>query len=152
MAKKIHPKFFGKISNGRAALYPTDKKYFDGYLNTFMDGQEIEMTIKNKFKKRTSKQYGEGSNQNGYYWGVPMVIISEEMGEFDKEDLHNWIQVQVGHSRMMPGGTIVPKGTSKLSAGEFEDYCAKVRMWCAIPGNLCEEGAYIPEPHEVEVE
>lgn len=151
MAKKIHPKFFGVIMNGKATLYSTDKKYFDGHISTFREGQEIEMTIKNKYKKRTSGQPGEDTNFNGYYWGVPMAIIMDEMGDqFTKLELHDWIQIKAGNSRVMPDGTEVPKGTSDMSGSEFADYCAKVRMWCAIPGNLCEEGAYIPDPHEAE--
>ena len=150
MVRKIHPKFFGKILNGKATLYPTDKKYYDGHISTFREEQEIEMTIKAKYKKRTSKQPDEETNQNGYYWGVPIAMISDEMGDFDKMWIHDWIQIKAGNSKMMPDGTVIARGTSDMSAGNFEDYCAKVRMWCAVPGNLCEEGMYIPQPHEIE--
>ena len=151
MVKKIHPKFFGKILNGRATMYPTDKEYYDGYIHTFREEQEIEITIKNKFKKRTSKQPDEETNQNGYYWGIPMRMIMDELGDqFTKQELHDWIQIKVGNTVMMPDQTEIPKGTSEMPAGEFEEYCSKVRMWCAVPGNLCEDGMYIPEPYEAE--
>jgi len=151
MVKKIHPKFFGRILNGRATMYPTDKEYYDGYVHTFREDQEIEITIKNKFKKRTSKQPDEETNQNGYYWGIPIRIIMDEFGDqFTKQELHDWIQIKVGNTKVMPDGTEIAKGTSEMPAGEFEEYCSKVRMWCAVPGNLCEDGMYIPEPYEAE--
>jgi len=150
MSKIIHPKFFGKIVNGRVELHDVDKSYYDKYVGSFKEEQEIELTVRNKFKKRTAKQPGETTNQNGYYWAVPIAIISDEMGDFDKDYIHDWLQIKVGNSKMMPDGTVVAKGTSKLSAGEFEEYCSKVRMWCAVPGNMCEQGIYIPEPRECE--
>ena len=148
--KKIIPKFFGKIINEKFVLNKVDSKNYNGYIGTFREGQEVEMTVKNKTKKRTSGQPDEETNFNGYYWGIIVAIIADEIGEYKTEDIHNWIQVEVGNTKMTPNRKIIPSGTSEMSGGEFAEFCSKARQWANMPGNICEAGLYIPEPHEAE--
>lgn len=151
MVRKIHPKFFGKIINGKATLNPSDKKYYDGYVSTFMEDQEIEITVKNKFKRRTAGKYDEETNFNGYYWGVIITMLMDEIpDQFTKREMHQWLQVSVGNSKMIRGNIEIPKGTSEMSGGEFAEYCSQCRIFCSKPGNICDKGMYIPEPHEAE--
>ena len=144
----IRPKFFGTISNGQFVHH--EPAQFQRHLQIFKEGQEMEITIAPKFKRRTSGQPGEETNFNGYYWAVIVRIIADEMGEWDQDYVHNLIQMEVGNFRVSKSGIKVPKGTSELSGSEFADYCRRARMWANVPGNVCERGLFLPEPNEVE--
>jgi len=146
----IKQKFYGIIKNGQ--IIWNDSEYFAQHILKFKDGQEVEMTLEKKHKRRSSGLPGEAANFNGYYWAVVVRIIADEMGEFDQDLVHHWIQLEVGNFQTMKNGTRVPLGTSKMSSGEFAEYCSRVRMWAATPGNVCDKGCYIPEPNEVEYE
>jgi hypothetical protein len=144
----ITPKFFGKMAGGKFVL--DDRNLFDNYIQKYPDGKELEMTVKAKYKKRTSGQPDEETNFNGYLWGVLYKIIGDEIGEMDLEDIHYWIQIKVGNIKVMPDRSVIPAGTSDMSGGQFAEYCSKVRIWGSTPGNICENGMYLPEPNEAE--
>ena len=110
------------------------------------------MTIAKKYKKRTSGQADEETNFNGYLWGIVYKIIADEIGEVDLDYVHYWMQTKVGNVKGMIDGTVIPKGTSEMSGGDFADYCRKVRIWASAPGNICELGLWVPEPNECEYE
>lgn len=138
------PKLYASIKNHKMIFH--DPAAFGARLNKFEEGQELEVTIKKRFKLRTSGQPGEETNFNGYYWGVVVQMIADHCGYFEKdeiEQLHCWIQTEVNNVVRMPNGTTVPRGTSRLSGAEFSDYCSKVRTWASSHLNM-----YIPEPHE----
>lgn len=142
----ITPKFFATIEQGK--VKHADPQAFQTYvIQKFKEGQEVEITIKRKFKKRTSGQPGEETNFNGYYWGVIVKIIADEIGEIDQDIVHNWIQLAVGNTKSMKDGTKVPAGTSHMSGAEFSDYCSRVRMWTGQKEGL---NIYLPEPYEAE--
>jgi hypothetical protein len=135
----------------KGELVYSDPEKVRDYLRGFADGQEMEIVIKKKYKVRTSKQPGEETNFNGYYWGVIVKMIADEKGEIGEEaydEISDWIQINVGNFRVMPDGTKVAKST-KIENGPFSDMCMRARMWANIPGNVTEHGMYIPEPHEV---
>lgn len=146
MAKKETIKFYGKAHNHKFAF--DNREYYDGYMEKFPDDTPLEMTVKRKYKRRTSGQVDEETNFNGYLWGIVYNYVAEEIGELDLDYVHYWMQISVGNFKMMPDGTKVPLGTSEMSGGEFADYCGHVRTWAATPGNLCEYGINIPEPNE----
>jgi ribosomal protein L21E len=145
----ITPKFFATIEQGK--VKHADPQAFQTYvIQKFKEGQEVEITIKRKFKKRTSGQPGEETNFNGYYWGVIVKIIADEIGEIDQDIVHEWLQIATGNTKIMPGGLKAPAGTAHMSGAEFADYCSRVRMWAGSPGNIVEKGIYLPEPYEAE--
>lgn len=151
----IKRKFFGKKSHGRFVLH--DRKSYEDYLAKFDEGRELEMTIGAKYKRRTQGAPGEDTNFNGYYWGVVVRIISDEMGEIDDQATHSLLQMLFNKRGITVIDPVtkrarnveIPKGTSELSGIEFAEYCSKIRIWASMPGNMCEAGCYIPEPHEV---
>lgn len=144
----ITPKFFGKNIGGKLVLDNFD--LLTSYLKKYPEGKELEMTVKAKYKKRTSGQLGEETNFNGYLFGVLYKIIGDEIGEMDLDYIHYWAQIQTGNVKIMPDKSLVPAGTSEMSGGEFAEYCSRVRIWGGTPGNICEQGMYLPEPNEVE--
>ena len=143
----VIPKFFGKIDNNKILLLDGQKEALNAYLRKWPDGKEIEMTVKAKYKNRTSGQPGEDTNFNGYLWGVLYKIIADEMGEFDLDYIHYWMQIKVGNVIVMKGEQL-PKGTSDMSGAEFSEYCMKVRVWAGMPGNIAEHGMFMPLPGE----
>lgn len=140
------PKFYGIARKNKFAF--EDRSLYDMYMEKFPDDTPLEMTVKKKYKKRTSGQDGEETNFNGYLWGVVYKMIGDEIGEMDLDYIHYWAQIAVGNFNVMPDGTKVPKGTSEMSGGEFADYCGHVRIWAATPGKICDLGMNIPEPNE----
>ncbi len=117
----------------------------------FPEGTEIEVSPRKKFKRRTSGQKGEATDFNGYYWGVIVRMIADEKGEIGESaynEIHQWIQINIGNFKEMHDGTKVAKETSNMSGGDFAEMCSRARMWANIPGNVCEYGLYIPEPYE----
>jgi hypothetical protein len=146
----IRPKFYGKVIGGKFVFTDSEKQNYDSYMLKFKDGKDLELTIGPKYKKRTSGQPDEDTNFNGYLWGVVYKIIGDEIGEIDLNIVHNWAQIGAGNVKGMPDCTVIPKGTSDMSGGEFAEYCQKVRMWANTPGKICELGLNIPEPNECE--
>ncbi len=147
------PKFFGKLELGKFLFNQGEREKLNDYLKKYPEGKELEMTVKAKYKKRTSGQLDEETNFNGYYWGVIVDMIGKELGYFTKEELetiHDWIQINVGNVKIMPNKDVVPAGTSLMSGGQFAEYTSKARMWASQPGNVCEMGMYIPEPNEAD--
>lgn len=136
----------------------SDRASYEAYMAKFKDGTEMELTIGPKYKRRTQGAPGEITNFNGYYWGVIVRMISDEVGEPDDNATHYILQmlfnrrgVQVFDPETNAMKNIeIPKGTRDMSGMEFGEYCSKIRMWAAMPGNLCEHGMRIPEPNEAD--
>jgi hypothetical protein len=145
----ITPKFYGTIKQGKFAHQ--DPQAFQVYVATkFKEDQEVELTIKRKFKRRTSGRPDEETNFNGYYWGVIIPILSEATGELDAKKLDSALQILVGNTAIVLGKE-VPKGTSQMSGAEFADYCSKIRMLAGSPDNpFSGQPILIPEPHEAD--
>jgi hypothetical protein len=141
----IVPKFYGTIKQGKIEMNAGETDLINSYLLQFKEGQEIETTIKKKYKKRSSGQQGEEANFNGYLFGVVYKIIGDEMGEIDTDYIHHWAQIKTGNIKIMKDGTSVPAGTSHMSGGEFSEYCSKVRIWASKELNC-----YVPDPNEAE--
>jgi len=148
MAIKI--KLYGTKQGTEIIRTDEQKKQYQIHLDKFKDGTDIEETISRKYRQRTQGAPGEESNQNGYWWGVIVKYVADEMGELDMDYVHQTILIQIGHFSVDKFGEKRVRETKDLSKGEFEDLCRKARMWASVPGNLCELGCYIPEPYEVD--
>ena len=143
------PKFQG-VKRGRTViLNQNDKAMLGTFLENFKDGQEMEIEVAKKRVLRTSGKPGELTNFNGYYFGVALKTIGDAIGEFDLDYIHYWVQMEVGNVKVMPNGAKIPLGTSEMSGGEFSEYCKRVQIWAATPGNIfVDKGLYIPDPYE----
>lgn len=139
----IKPKFYATARAGRIEWQ--DREAVSRHMAKFPAGTEIELTISRKWKRRTQGAWDEETNFNGYYWAVPIRIISDYIGEEDGDTTHYWVQMAVGNVKSMPDGSKVPAGTRHMSGAEFSDYCSRVRMWAAK-----DHGLNIPEPNEVD--
>lgn len=138
---KYNPKFYGKKVGGSFKLH--DPKSYAKHLQLFEEGQELEMTLKKMTKSRTQGLAGEGSNQNGYFWGVIIRMIADHIGELDQDYVHDAVLVAVGHFKEVLG-TKVPKETKDMEAGEFQELMKRIQIWASKTLDL-----YIPDPYEI---
>lgn len=80
-------------------------------------------------------------NQNRYYFGVVLLILSDHFG-YTTDELH---QICAGtFLRYENKGKEFIKSTTKLDTKEFERYLEQIRMWA-----LNEHQIIIPLPNEV---
>lgn len=144
------PKFYGIKRNNKFEIDENNRIPFRAYMEKFKEETLLEITVKRKYKKRTTGLPDEETNFNGYYWGVIVAMISEQIGEADRQATHEWIQLKTGNVKRMPDGTELPGSTQEMSGGDFAEMCARVRTWAGTDYDVFGEGGlYIPEPHEV---
>lgn len=130
----MNPIFLAQIKNGKIAF--NNEGQFNDYLLS-LEGKEVEVVVR-KWKKERS------NNQNRYYWGVVIKLLSEYLGYTD-EEMHDALKMLFlkDESRKVP----TLRSTTELNTVEFEKYLENIRMWAAQMF-----GFYIPTPNEVEVE
>ena len=105
--------FYGEIKEGKLSLFDTPK--FKSYLKKQKDGMiVIEVTKKKKLRSL---------NENAYYWGVVIKILSDEFGYFP-EQMHEALKIEFLGVKDK-NGLIILKSTTKLSTSEFEAYLRK---------------------------
>lgn len=80
-------------------------------------------------------------NQNRFYWGVVLPILSDFFG-YSNEEMHQICATT--YLRYEKDGKEFTKSTTKLDTKEFENYLEKIRQWASS-----EHGIHIPLPNEV---
>jgi len=117
----------GKVIFDRVGL-------FNDYL-TLLEGKEVDVIVRKHKKNRSN-------NQNAYYWGVCIKILSEELGYTDDE-VHEAMKMLFLQDNLRKIPTL--RSTAALSTVEFEEYIEKIRQWAAQ-----ELSCIIPLPNEVD--
>lgn len=133
---RTNPLLRGRVSEDgtRIIWNGLDGKRFD-VVKKHLAGQEVEVTIGRKRKKRSM-------NQLRYYWAVPVAIIAEAAG-YTPEETHEalkWRFLKVHGESEFP----TVRSTSELTTVEFEEYLAKIKQLAA---EVYSE--YVPDPNEV---
>lgn len=132
------PIFKANVESGRLIYH--DQEKVNLYLLTIQGDAEV---IIRKPKTTRSK------NQNAYYWGVVLKIISDHTGHSENE-IHEVLKVVFLGKRIeleTKNGIVhkvVGKSTTEITTVQMEEYLSKVRTWASV-----ELGLYIPEPNEV---
>lgn len=84
------------------------------------------------------------SNQNRYYWGIIIALLSDHTG-YSTDEMHeackhkflkrvisvDWEDIEITTS------------TTDLTTAQFEDYCKQIREWAAVKLQM-----FIPLPNE----
>lgn len=135
----LTPIFYGEVQNGKLRVYNREK------MNEWIKPLKGMVSIRvQKPKKQRSSQ------ENRYYWGVPIKLLSEHTGFFPEEMHMAMRQKFLKEERVVTledetEVTIeVARSTTSLSTSEMEDYLARIRQFAATELNL-----QIPEPNEV---
>ena len=104
------------------------------------------------------KKYSEGwltvsdnkpsrsNQQNAYYWGVVVKILSSETG-YTPDEMHEVLKFKfLGTREISFKGEKIPtlNDSKSLKTNEFEEYLTKIREWASA-----ELSIYIPTPNEV---
>lgn len=113
-----------------------------------LKGQRVELTVKKWHKTRSN-------NQNSYYWGVIVEMITfaiNDLGnEFEKDTIHELLrsmflqttnEIVNKESGEVKQVTYI-KSTTKLTTVEMEVYLEKCRVYAAETFDC-----YIPNPNE----
>lgn len=140
MATKLTQKFYGHQRSGILSIQRQDE--FRQYLREFGD-VELEIVVKPYRKMRSI-------NQNRYYHGVVLAILSDYTG-MTPDELHEFLKdkfLSEKHLMRVKGGLLVevdvPGSTAGLKTDAMEEYLKKVRLFASQ-----ECGCYIPEPNEI---
>ena len=132
MKYKIRPNKEGKLPKQAIADMQAE---FKNYAEKW-----ITVTIE-KYKKKRSNE------QNAYYWGVVVKLISDETG-YTKEEIHDLLASHfIGTKKIRVGGIEkeVYKSSTELTTSDFMGFIAEVQRWAAEKLSL-----YLPDPNEFE--
>ena len=112
------------------------KKYFASWLSV-NHSKPITITGRKVYK-------GRSNNQNRYYWGVVLSVLSQHTGH-TQDELHEILKYKFNRQFVELGGKHYPVGgsTTELETIQFEEYLEKVRLWA-----VTELGCEIPLPNE----
>lgn len=140
MAVKDIKKFYAWQRGGILSIQRQDE--FRAHLKTMGD-VELEVIVRPYRKHRSD-------NQNRYYHGVVLAIISDHTGMMPDE-LHEYLKAKFlaeKHIMKTKGDIVVeveiPGSTASLKTDTMEEYLSKVRMWASA-----ELACYVPEPNEI---
>lgn len=125
------------VENGKVKFVDLD--LFNQELVRY-EGKEATLTIKPLRKSRSD-------NQNRYYYGVVIRILSEELG-FLPDEMHEVLKQKFLTSETIKVGKeefVIVKSTASLSTVEFEEYLSQIRSWASMDLNTL-----IPLPNDVE--
>lgn len=130
------PLFQGIVENGKLRLSSMDK--FNSYLNTLKGG--VVVTVKKEKSQRSLEQ-------NKYYWGVVVKLLSEEIGS-SLDETHEILKYKFLKRTLTVADEFydfVPS-TTTLNMKEMEEYLNQIREWASVYLNCL-----IPLPNEVEI-
>lgn len=129
------PIFFGTIRKCR--FVPDNPERYIVYLSG-IDGKRVTVKIDKERKRRSD-------NQNRYYWGVVLKIVSEFTG-YTSDESHEAMKMLFLKKHSEKGYPDTVRSTTSLNTSEMEEYLENIRRFAAEKLN----GAYIPLPGEVE--
>ena len=130
----MKPIFRGRISKN-ALIMGTE---WTDHLFTLED-QEVDVTIEKHRSLRST-------NQNRYYWGVIVKMLSHETG-YSSGEMHEILKGKFLSEEIKIGNDTIrySKSTTDLKTSEFEELMTQIREWASVELNC-----YIPEPNEIE--
>ena len=101
-------------------------------------------TVSYQIEIREDRDQRSG-NQNRYYFGCVIKILSDETG-FERNEMHEHLKLRfLKYYKPLPNGEFIElvKSTKDLDTKEMEDYLEKIRMFAAQ-----ELDVQIPLPNE----
>ena len=136
---RITPKWSAKVINNQLEFL--DQEALAGYLATMPENVEVVI-------KSLSQRNPRSNNQNRYYWGVIIPILSNETG-YTKDEVHEVLKTMFLSTHITFGKQqySIPKSTKDLTTIETEEYFERIRTFASLELN-----ANIPLPNEVEVD
>ena len=131
------PVFLATIQKGRLVFNNPDG--FEKYLYRLND-KSVDVVVRLPRKERSS-------NQNKYYFGVVVSLLSEHTG-YTPEEVHEFLKLKFLSKIIVLAGKDerIPRSSTELSTLEWEKWMTEIREWAAQELSLS-----IPLPREVEI-
>lgn len=139
--KQPVPIFEGDIVNGKLIFNSWTRSAMARWIQTLKNGTHVDCTIRKHHSKRSNEQ-------NRYYWGVVIAILSEHFG-YDPEEMHEEMKLMFNPipSKIDPSRTI-GGSTTKMDTVEFfsdeQSYVERICRWAAEQHEV-----FIPPPEGV---
>jgi len=143
--------YIAKVENGRIQMGERKRKRMSGEIARAFDGKTVTITVQQRKRTRTSEQ-------NRYYWGVCVSILSRMFHDYNPDIV---VTPELTHEfckrRFLPMVTDwedvklnTPEGTQEfirttktLTTTQFMDYITLLQNFAA------DYGWEIPDPHEM---
>lgn len=141
---KLLKKYLGEVKNNQLIIYQHD--LLNKQLKN-LNGKKVALTIRQLTASRERSE-----QQNKYYWGVVLKIISEETGN-SPQDLHDYYKNKYlsGSKEVFFEKISFCHSTTKLSYKKFSEYLEKIKNEVALPQPEG-MGIYIPDVDEIQLE
>lgn len=130
------------VKGGR--LFFRNRRNFDRAIAQFKEGWTVEVSVK-RLRATRSQQ------QNRYWWGVCVQLVSEHTG-YTPEEVHEiakqmfipkHLAIQNGNGEIK-GEFVIGGSTRAMNTTEFGEFMERFREWAAM-----ELDVVIPDPTEV---
>lgn len=122
----VETKDFGakvvRAEDGRLKLEMSSPVWFAHQISKFRVGEMVTMYVSSRRPKRTMQQ-------NRYYWGVYLPLISKETGERDLEALHKLFTgkfLSEGIKEVLGQKVRMTRSTTSLSKSDFSEYIMSI--------------------------
>jgi hypothetical protein len=137
MKEKVLPKFFGKKIDGHFKFDRGELNRYNAYLYTIKSDSEVFMVLGRKTKATVRSE-----QQNRYYWGVVVDLLSLSTG-YTPDEMHEALKMKflMVHRENLPDTV---KSTARLTKDEFCEYIDNIQKWAAR-----DMGVVIPDPDSV---
>lgn len=137
----MNPRFKAFIKDRKLVFYTPEM--VENYLIGIQG--DVEVVI-----RKWCEKIQRSIEQNRYYWGVVIKILSEATG-YTGDEIHEILKQLFLSKRVYfktkKGVEVhkIPQSTTGLTTAKMEEYLSQIRQWASI-----ELGVYIPLPNEVE--
>lgn len=112
----------------KKTLVIKSQRWYHHQISKFRDGEKVTIMIHNRKPKRTEQQ-------NRYYWGVYLPLISRETNEPDLERLHELFKgkfLTEGIVEVLGEKVRMKRSTTELGVGEFCQYIMDIEHFTEV--------------------
>ena len=133
----MNPIFLASVRQGKLVF--NNPEGFSKYLLKLND-KSVDVVIRLPRKDRSS-------NQNRYYFGVVISLLSKHTG-YTPEEIHSLLKEKFLSKIIVLAGKDekIPRSSTELSTIEWEKWMTEIREWSAQ-----ELSCVIPEPNSVDL-
>jgi len=123
-------RFAGVIEkvDGKKKLTLKSPRWYHFQISKFKEGQEVTLVIHTRKPQRSEQQ-------NRYYWGVYLPMVSEHTGEPDLDKLHELFKgkfLTKGVFEVLGEKVRLKKSTTELGVGDFCSYILDIETLTGV--------------------
>jgi hypothetical protein len=122
------------------------QRWFHHQMNKFKEGEEVTLMVHNRRPKRSEQQ-------NRYYWGVYLPLISKETGEADIDALHELFKgkfLTEGVVEVLGNKVRKKRSTTELGVAEFCQFIMDIETLTQVAAPPTESYGLAPLRSDIE--